>query len=209
MGWDRVLFQWINGLAGHSALLDRLISGVADDYFMIVTMCLVLVAMWFGTREQEARQHNQLTVIAAMSSMGLATGFVALSNLLFVRNSVLAGTALNALFNKPRPFDAEAAVNLLFYRPTDPSFPSNMAAVVFGLAIAVWLRNRKVGFWLMGMATLASFARIYVGIHYPADILGGAFFGLLGVGLAFVLIKVLWPVKRFIFWALEKLYLGG
>jgi undecaprenyl-diphosphatase len=144
-----------------------------------------------------------------MSSMGLATGFVALSNLLFVRNSVLAGTALNALFNKPRPFDAEAAVNLLFYRPTDPSFPSNMAAVVFGLAIAVWLRNRKVGFWLMGMATLASFARVYVGIHYPADILGGAFFGLLGVGLAFLLIKVLWPVKRFIFWALEKLYLGG
>jgi undecaprenyl-diphosphatase len=84
-----------------------------------------------------------------------------------------------------------------------------MAAVVFGLAIAVWLKNRPVGFWLMGMATVASFARVYVGIHYPGDILGGAFFGLLGVGAAAFLIWFLWPVKRFIFWSLEKLYLGG
>jgi hypothetical protein len=48
MSWDRALFNLINGLAGHSRLLDRLMAGVADDYFMIITMCLVLVVMWFG-----------------------------------------------------------------------------------------------------------------------------------------------------------------
>ncbi len=209
MGWDKALFNLINGLAGHWRILDRLMAGIADDYFMIITMCLVLVVMWFGTRDQHLRRDNQLAVVAAMASLGLATAFVALANLVFVINNGLDGTALHALFNRPRPFDAELGTYLLFYRPNDPTFPSNMAAVVFGLAIAVWLKNRRVGFWLMGMATLAGFARVFVGIHYPGDILGGALFGLLGVGMAFLLLKILWPVKRFIFWALEKLYLGG
>jgi len=209
VGWDRALFRWINGLAGHVPFLDHLFVGIASDYFMIIAMCLVLVVMWFGTREQSQRRDNQLAVIAAMSSLGLATGMVALINLIFVKNQVLAGTALSNLFNRLRPFEAEPSVQLLFYRPTDPSFPSNMAAVVFGLAIAVWLKNRKAGGWLLGMACLAGFARIYVGIHYPVDILGGVIIGLLGVALAFALIKLLWPVKRLLFWILEKLYLGG
>jgi undecaprenyl-diphosphatase len=184
-------------------------SGLADDYFIIITMCLVLVVMWFGTRDQKARRDNQLAVVAAMAGLGMATAFVAIANLIFVINDGFTGSAIHALFNRPRPFDAELGTYLLFYRPNDPTFPSNMAAVVFGLAIAVWLKNRRVGFWLMGMATLASFARVYVGIHYPADILGGALFGLMGVGAAFFLMWFLWPVKRLIFWALEKLYLGG
>jgi undecaprenyl-diphosphatase len=209
VGWDRALFRWINGLAGHWALMDRFFSGVADDYFMIVTMCLVLVAMWFGTRNQLERQNNQLAVVAAMTSLGLATGMVALANLFFVKHSVLAGTGLHELFNRPRPFMVEPSVNLLFYRPTDPSFPSNMAAVVFGLAMAVWVKNRKVGYWLLGMASLACFARGYVGIHYPLDILGGALFGAAGTALAYFLLCFLWPIKRLIFWVLEKLYLGG
>ncbi len=209
MAWDKALFHWINGLAGHVPIIDRFFAGVADDYFIIITMCLVLVAMWFGTREQSERQQNQLAVIAAMSGLGLATGLVALANLFFVDKNLMAGTGLNALFNRPRPFEVEAGVNLLFYRPTDPSFPSNMAAVVFGLAIAVWIKNRKVGYWLLGMATLVSLARVYVGIHYPGDVLGGALFGLMGALLAYALLTLLWPIKRLLFWVLEKLYLGG
>ncbi len=209
MGWDRALFRWINGLAGHFPLLDRIVIGIASDYFIIVVMCLVLVVMWFGTRDQERRRDNQLAVIAAMSSLGLAAAMVALINLFFVNNNVLAGTALANLFNRQRPFEVEPGATLLFYRPTDPSFPSNMAAVVFGLAIAVWLKNRKAGSVLLGMACLAGFARVYVGIHYPGDILGGAFIGLMGAALAFALIKLLWPVKRLLFWVLERLYLAG
>jgi undecaprenyl-diphosphatase len=209
LGWDSTVFHWINGLAGHWQPLDRLFSGIADDYFMIITMCLVLVAMWFGTRNQHQRQQNQLAVVAAMSSLGLATGMVALANYLFVSHHFLAGTELSNIFNRPRPFVVESSVNLLFYRPSDPSFPSNMAAVVFGLAIAVWIKNRKMGWLLVGMAALACFARVYVGIHYPGDIMGGIFFALFGVGLAFFLLAVLWPLKRLIFWVLEKLYLSG
>ena len=205
---DKAIFHWINGLAGHVPLLDNFFVGIASDYFMIVAMCLVLVSMWFGTSVQSQRKENQLAVIAAMSSLGLATGFVALANLFFVENHLLEGTILADIFNRPRPFEVESNVHLFFYRPTDPSFPSNLAAVVFGLAIAVWVKNRKVGWWLLGMAGLASFARIYVGIHYPGDILGGFIFGLFGAAIAFALIKLLWSVKRLLFWVLERLYFG-
>lgn len=207
-GLDKAIFHWINGLAGHVPLLDHLFIGIASDYFIIVAMCLVLVAMWFGSSIQSQRKENQLAVIAAMSSLGLAAGFVALANLFFVENHLLEGTVLSDIFNRSRPFEADHGVNLFFYRPTDPSFPSNLAAVVFGLAIAVWIKNRKVGWWLLGTAGLASFARVYVGVHYPGDILGGLIFGLFGVAIAYFLIKLLWPVKRLLFWILDKLYLG-
>jgi len=209
VGLDRALFRWINGLSGHFSWLDNTISGFASDYFMIVAMCLVLVAMWFGTRDKQKRLDNQVTVAAAMISLGLSSAMVALLNIFFVTNHMFEGTTIANLFNRPRPFNAEVGVNLLFYCPTDPSFPSNLAAVVFGLAFAVWLKNRKVGGWLLGMGALAALARVYVGIHYPGDMLGGAIIGLMGTAFAYGLIRIFWPIKRLLFWVLERLYLGG
>ncbi len=209
MAWDRALFHVINGLAGHFKPLDILVAGLADDYFMIISMCLVLVAMWFGTRSQEERARNQRTVLLAMASLGLATGLVALANLLFVQGHFLAGSQLAALFNRPRPFVAEETLNLLFYRPTDPSFPSNLAAVAFGLALAVWLKNKKIGWWLLFMAAAACFARVYVGIHYPGDILGGLLFGALAVGLAGLFFWLFKPLLNFLLWLLTRLHLAG
>ena len=209
MGWDRAVFHWINGLAGHFPPLDYVLIGVASDYLVIISMCLVLVAMWFGTRDQQQRRENQLSVTVAMSSLGLATAAVALANLFFEKNSTLEGTAIHALFNRPRPFEVEEGVALLFYRPTDPSFPSNLTAVVFGLAIAVRLKNKKVGNLLLGVALLASLSRVYVGIHYPGDILGGILFAFIGVGWALVMFALFRPLKRLLFWVLEKLYLGS
>ena len=209
MGLDRALFRWMNGIAGHFSWLDNIVSGIASDYFIIVAMCLVLVAMWFGTREKQKRLDNQIIVIAAMISLGLSAAMVSLINIVFVTYRVLEGTAIANLFNRPRPFDAEIGVNLLFYRPTDPSFPSNLAAVVFGLAFAVWIKNRKAGGILVGMGVLAGLARVCAGIHYPGDMIGGAFIGLLGTACAYGLIKLFWPLKRLVFWVLERLYLAG
>jgi len=211
VAWDKALFQWINGLAGHVPFIDRLFTGLADDYFVIVAMCLVLVGMWFGTRKTEERPRNQLAVLMAMASLGIASGLVAWCNLLFVQNDILPATPLHEIFTRPRPFDPSSglAVNLLFYRPSDPSFPSNLAAVVFGLALAVWVVNRRMGTWLLLMAFVACFARVYVGIHYPSDILGGAAFGVLGVALTWLFFWLLRPLVRLIMWILKALYLAG
>jgi len=210
VSFDETLFRWINGLAGHVVVIDGLFKGLADDYFMIIAMCLVLVGMWFGTRKPEERERSQVAVLKAMASLGIASGLVAWANVLFVGEDKFPGTLIHEIFNRPRPFATSGlTVHLLFYKPTDPSFPSNLAAVVFGLALAVWLMNRRTGTWLLVMAIVACFARVYVGIHYPSDILGGAAFGAVGVGLTYFLFWALSPLVRLLKRMLKALYMAG
>ncbi len=63
------------------------------------------------------------------------------------------------------------------------SFPSDHAAVSFCVATGLWIVSRRLGGWAMGYATLISLPRIYLGFHYPTDIIGGA---LVGMGTMFL-----------------------
>lgn len=179
IAFDETLFLWINGLAGNIAFVDGFFKGIANDYFFIISACLIMLALWFGTREAGRREINQLGVIVASISLGIAQGLV---------------TMINSALTRPRPF-TELPTNLLFYQPTDSSFPANSTAVIFAIAVGIFLVNRRAGTVLFGLAILHGFSRIYVGIHYPLDILGGAALGTMVALLIFGLIKLLgaWP----------------
>jgi undecaprenyl-diphosphatase len=192
IAFDENLFLWINGLAGNIAFVDEVFKGLANDYFFIVSACLVLLFLWFGTRGTGQRERNQLGVIVASAGMGIATGFVSMSN---------------SFLDRPRPF-TELPTNLLFYQPTDPSFPANSAAVIFAIAVAVLLVNKRAGAVLLGLAILHTFSRIYVGIHYPLDILGGAALGTLVALLVFGLLKLLGPWPGRLLKLLRSFYLA-
>ena len=160
MGADRSLFLYINGLAGRFGPLDAVLSAVANDYLVPVVLSLFLLWLWFahpGTRRV------QLALLAGAGAMGLGDGLIKLMNLLYYR---------------PRPF-TELPVRLIFYRPLDSTFPSNGTAVVFILATAIFLGNRKAGVIALAIASLYGFSRVFVGIHYPMDVLGGAAIGVL------------------------------
>lgn len=155
---DRAVFEFLNGLAGHFVLLDDLIRGLANDYFLVIGFCLVLIALWFGTRDVVQRKINQTAVITAAISLGISQAIVDI---------------LNVFYFRPRPFTL-LPTHLLFYAPHDSSFPSNAATIAFAVAFGVFFINRKAGVWLLAMAAVLSLARVYVGVHYPSDILGGA-----------------------------------
>jgi undecaprenyl-diphosphatase len=182
---DTSVFLWINGLAGRVALFDEFFKGIANDYFAIITACLVLVWMWFATRDIEQREKNQRTVMMAMISIGIVSGLMLLCNHYYFRT---------------RPFDnlPAGSVHLLFYKPTDSSFPSNIAAVLFAIAVAVSIKNRKYGAWLLALAALSSFGRVYVGVHYPLDILGGAALGTVASFISLGIIRVIKPLPDLI-----------
>ena len=192
MSVDETLFLWINGLAGKFPILDEFLKGTANDYFFIVSACLVLLALWFGTREIHQREENQKAVIGASISLGIATGIVRIFNLFYV---------------SPRPF-TQLPTNLLFYQPTDPSFPSQSTAVIFAIAVAILLADRKAGAFLLFLAFLHGFSRIYVGVHYPSDILGGAAIGAATAFLVFRLIKLLEPWPSRLLGLIRRFYLA-
>ena len=162
---DEKLFLWINGWVGTWPLFDRFITWVVSDYLVPVTFALVLVALWFSGRDPQERLRNQVGVFVAMSSMALASLAVFISN---------------ALYFRPRPF-TDHPVSLLFYQPTDSSFPANAMAATFAVAAAVWKLDRRVSLLLYAGAALYAFARVYAGVHYPVDVVAG---GLIGVVVA-------------------------
>ncbi|MFC1846886.1 phosphatase PAP2 family protein [Chloroflexota bacterium] len=174
---DENVFLWINGLSGHFAPLDWLLQRIANDYFILVGLCLVLLALWLWGGGAEQRDKNQRAVICASISLGIAQGFVSICNLFCFRT---------------RPFDV-LPTNLLFYQPTDSSFPSNSVTVLFAAAFAIFLVNRKAGGFMLALAGLHAFSRVYVGIHYPLDVLAGA---AMGTAIAFLVTLAIRALKK-------------
>jgi len=92
---------------------------------------------------------------------------------------VVVDGVLKPAFARARPFTTSDTVRVIAYRSTTHSFPSGHATSSFAAAtvLAFAVRRRWPAFTL---ATLVAFSRIYVGVHYPLDVVSGA---LLGTGL--------------------------
>lgn len=104
---------------------------------------------------------------------------------LTILTSLVIGLALTFVFQylalRPRP----EQVRLLVPTPNFPSFPSGHATAAFSVAVIVALVYRRWYGWALalGGASLIALSRVYLGVHYPSDILGGAILGG-GVGAA-------------------------
>jgi undecaprenyl-diphosphatase len=192
MSLDFQLFQLVNSLAGRNDVLDGLARLLVNDYFLTTTMSLILVIFWFEGGDRDRREQNQRGVLRAIIALFVANIILKLCNLVYFR---------------PRPFVGHE-VNLLFYRPTDSSFPSNPATVGFSLAIAVWLTNRRLGALLLVLATLFGLSRIYCGVHYPLDMVAGALLGALSAYLVVKRGEFFDPVLSLIIRTGRRLYLA-
>jgi undecaprenyl-diphosphatase len=192
---DEKVFFWINGLAGRVAWIDDVIRILSCDIFITVLFIIVLLAIWFAGRDMESRERNQRGVLCALASMGIA------NLLVFILNPMLP--------DRVRPCDAfPAQVHLLFYHPTDPSFPSNAAAAAFAVAMGMWVYNRKLGYILLIPAVIISFGRVYMGVHYPLDIIGGFAVAMVSTGTIALAFRIGRPVINLILKLARKMYLG-
>lgn len=168
---DKVVFLWINGWVGKFPLFDAAMEWVVSDYMVPALLALTLLGLWFAGDGPAQRLQYQVGVFVALGAMALSNWAV------FV---------INQLYFRPRPF-VDLDVSPLFYQPTDSSFPANIAAAAFAIAVAVLVVNRRLGALLVGLAALYGFARVYAGVHYPLDILAGAMIAIAGV---FVALKI-------------------
>jgi undecaprenyl-diphosphatase len=173
MGLNQAIFNLIHGLAGRNRLID-LLGIFFSDYFGYLLLAAVLYLI-FSQKDWRKRYRDFLFVaLTAILSRGLFTEII------------------RFFYNHPRPFVA-LGFNPLVTKDITPSFPSGHAAFYFALVIPVfYLISRKWGWYLLGGAFLLGLARIFVGVHWPLDILGS----LLVAAASFYIVKILFKKIR-------------
>jgi undecaprenyl-diphosphatase len=102
-------------------------------------------------------------------------------------SAYLAVVGLGAVIERPRPPRSFPQIETLVSLPHSSSFPSGHTSTSFACAVvlAAATRSRRTRVLLIALATLIALSRVYAGVHYPLDIVGGAVFGT-AIGLALV-----------------------
>jgi undecaprenyl-diphosphatase len=166
--FDMVIMSFMNRWSHRSPAIDEFIVMVGNNNFLKGGV-VVAVIWWVWFRDEEKRQFVVVGVIA---------GFLGL---------VVARVLTHVIF-RVRPLNDP---QLSFPVPCDlsrrvfegaGSFPSDHAVLFFALATGIFLASRRLG-WLMFtyVSVVICLPRIYLGIHYPTDVLAGA---AIGIGLA-------------------------
>lgn len=152
---DQILLTFINQTAA-SPQLDSIM--VAVTYGALILLPGVSTTLWL-----KGRRRLTLTVLAALAT-SLATALI-----------------FQFLTLRPRP----EQVRFVIAPPQFPSYPSGHAAMAFAVATALALTYRRWWAWLatFSIASLIALSRVYLGLHYPSDIFGGAVVGI-GAGAA-------------------------
>ncbi len=179
MDWS--LFHSLNGaLRHHDGGQDAAQIFNAWAIFALVGLA---GAIWFVARP-EGSQRSKLAAVSAAASAALA---------------LLLNVALGQLWFHNRPFvDHPRATLLLVPHAADNSFPSDHASVAFAVAFAVLAFHRKFGLFLLLGAAAVAIDRIFVGVHYPVDVLASVLVGL-GSALAVTTVgraHVTWVVRQ-------------
>ncbi|GAA4553703.1 phosphatase PAP2 family protein [Amycolatopsis samaneae] len=168
-----MLFDVVNGLAGQSAALDAVMKFVAGPLIYVLVIAGGLVVLW------------SMRGRALADNLWLAGGVGAALGLGFVVNRILRAFAVHE-----RPFETRPVHQLVQHEP-GVSFPSNHATAAMTVAFVVGFFVAKRWGWLLGVpAALIAISRVYVGVHWPSDIICGALVGLLAT------LAVRWAAPR-------------
>lgn len=159
------LLLLINGWAGHNVVLDKFMVFCAKDLIYVV-FAIVLAAMIYLAYK---RQWREISWFAG--SVAISYGLLLIAAHMYVDH---------------RPF-VDHHLTVLVNHAAGKSFPSDhtTATAAMGAALIFLTRYKKLGSLILSAALLIGFARIFVGIHYPVDILGGLIVGVLGGMIAY------------------------
>ena len=180
---DQNLFLFINSFAGKSPFLDGLAKLMVNEFFIPTLLALMVFGIWFFWENSKDKDLKQKALVAGF--IGVMIG------------SLVVVSLINNLVQRPRPFEG-LEVNLLFYMPTDPSFPSNATVVAFALATGIYLADRRFGWITLILAGFYGFLRIFVGIHFPLDVIVGAIIGIGSVLIVNLFDKILLQILSFL-----------
>ena len=170
--WDETVVVWVNHFVGHWPALDLFVAWLLKAHLpRFVPLILAMCWLWFDRHPQRAARREVLLEGLLMSVVGLFFAR-ALALMLPFRERPLAHADLFLSV----PPAVETGLR------TWSSFPSDHAVLAFVLAVSLWRLSRPIGAWALFHATVfICLPRLYVGFHFPSDLIAGAS---IGAGLA-------------------------
>ena len=176
--WDTTLFLFLNGY--HNPLFDGIMWAISNK-FTWVALYIAVIYMVIKHWKRES-----IWIILALVAC------------IVIADQVSSGL-IKHLVERPRPSHAADLTGLVHlvngYTGGSFGFVSSHAANSFGFALlsSLLFRNRNYTLAIFGWAVLTAYSRIYLGVHYPLDIVGGTIVGLVGALICFGTIKKLRP----------------
>ncbi len=155
---DLDLLRALNDFAAaHDGVEDPVTAYVGLSVFLFAGLLAALLVVVRGA----GRRQGPRAAVAAGASAALALGIA---------------QVVSHLVERPRPY-AGHAIHLFVARSADASFPSDHATAAFAIAVAIWLRSRRLGWAALALAAALAVGRVVVGAHYPSDVAAGAALG--------------------------------
>lgn len=158
---DVSLLYDINGLAKDAPSWFDGVMEFVGEYGIMLALVLVVLACWWSVRKRGSAE-DSVTAVAGLVWAPLAAGF-----------AVLVNIPIRGFVERPRPFLDHKGLDVLVDGKTDFSFVSDHATMAMAIAAAVFVAHRGFGFAALGLALLEGFCRVYMGVHYPTDVIGG------------------------------------
>ncbi|MGP3753981.1 phosphatase PAP2 family protein [Streptomyces sp. IBSNAI001] len=158
---DVSLLYDINGLAKAAPTwFDRVMEFVGE-FGIMFGMVLAVLWCWWSVRRRGTTE-DSVTAVAGLVWAPLAAGIALLINI-----------PIRGFVERPRPFFDHKGLEVLVAGKTDFSFVSDHATMAMAIAVGLFVANRKFGLVAIGLALLEGFCRVYMGVHYPTDVIGG------------------------------------
>jgi undecaprenyl-diphosphatase len=168
--FDSTSLLFLNKFVGKSGLLDKSVELISDTFILNSVLFVALLwFIWFKDKREEFRIRLFMGGVATVLA-GVLSRLLQLSLPFHVRPLYDADLKLTW------PISVERGT-LNHWN----SFPSDHASLCFAFATLIWISDRRLGVFAFFWAAITSSTRIYLGFHYPSDILGGAVLGILMV----------------------------
>ncbi|MFE8010182.1 phosphatase PAP2 family protein [Streptomyces sp. NPDC057418] len=158
---DVSLLYDINGLAKAAPTWFDQVMGFVGEFGIMLGMVLVGLWCWWSVRRRGTTE-DSVTGVAGLVWAPLAAGIALIINI-----------PIRGFVERPRPFNDHEGLEVLVEGKTDFSFVSDHATMAMAIGVGIFVAHRKFGLFAIALALLEGFCRVYMGVHYPTDVIGG------------------------------------